>query len=333
MQSFKKYNSIENSYRSEFIDKIRNSPIKDDVFIVQEKVHGANLSFWTDGIEIKTAKRSGFLEEDESFYNFQLVRKQYRAQILECFSLLKARYSTINHIAIYGELIGGSYSHPDIERVKNSIRVQKGIAYTPKNDFYAFDIRINSEYYLPIDEATALLALLGFFYARTLFEGSLDDALNYPNAFESKISGWLGLPSVENNICEGTVIKPNKSYFFPNGERVIIKNKNEKWAENKNHTIKIKEEEVVSEMVIKLQRIVETYVTQNRLNNVISKIGEISFSDFGRVLGLFNKDILEDFLKDYDNHYNSLEKLEQKKVKKHIGSKAAAILRNYLKYK
>ena len=330
MQSFKKYNSIENSYRSEFIDRIRNSFIQ-DVFIVQEKVHGANLSFWTDGVEIKTAKRSAFLEEDEKFYNFQLVREHYRKAILSSFQILKTKYPTISHISIYGELIGGSYSHPDVERVKNTIRVQKGIAYTPKNDFYAFDIRINSENYLAIEEANAIFEQTGLFYAKTLFKGSLEDALKYPNNFESKISGWLGFPSIENNICEGTVIKPNKSHFFKSGTRAIIKNKNEQWSENKNHKIKIKKEEVLSEMVIKLKDIIETYITENRLNNVVSKVGEISFKDFGRVLGLFNKDILEDFSKDYNSHYDELEKSEQKKVKKHMGEKAAVMLRNYLK--
>ncbi|AUE23072.1 RNA ligase [Citrobacter phage CF1 ERZ-2017] len=36
------------------------------------------------------------------------------------------------------------------------------------------------------------------------------------------------------------------------------------------------------------------YVTINRVNNVISKIGTVTTKDFGRVLGLTMKDILEE---------------------------------------
>lgn len=42
---FKKYNSIENTYRQEFLDKIKGHGFWEDEFVVQEKVHGANLSY------------------------------------------------------------------------------------------------------------------------------------------------------------------------------------------------------------------------------------------------------------------------------------------------
>ncbi|RTZ48577.1 hypothetical protein EJ377_12530 (plasmid) [Chryseobacterium arthrosphaerae] len=35
--------------------------------MVQEKVHGANFSFFTDGKEIKIGKRTAFIEKDENF--------------------------------------------------------------------------------------------------------------------------------------------------------------------------------------------------------------------------------------------------------------------------
>ena len=42
---FKKYHSIENSYRTEFINRIKGHMFWNETFIVQEKAHGANLSF------------------------------------------------------------------------------------------------------------------------------------------------------------------------------------------------------------------------------------------------------------------------------------------------
>ncbi|MDN5422778.1 MAG: hypothetical protein L0G39_16725, partial [Chryseobacterium sp.] len=47
---FKTYNSIENAYQARVIDQIRLQGFGDEVFIVQEKVHGANFSFFTDGV-------------------------------------------------------------------------------------------------------------------------------------------------------------------------------------------------------------------------------------------------------------------------------------------
>ena len=44
---FKKYTSIENIYREEFLDRIKSHGFWDDDFIVQEKAHGSNLSYWT----------------------------------------------------------------------------------------------------------------------------------------------------------------------------------------------------------------------------------------------------------------------------------------------
>lgn len=45
---FKKYNSIENSYQDDLISSIIEQGFGDLEFVVQEKVHGANLSFITE---------------------------------------------------------------------------------------------------------------------------------------------------------------------------------------------------------------------------------------------------------------------------------------------
>ena len=39
---FRKYNSIENTYREEFLERIKSHGFWNDEFVVQEKVHGAN---------------------------------------------------------------------------------------------------------------------------------------------------------------------------------------------------------------------------------------------------------------------------------------------------
>ena len=74
-----------------------------------------------------------------------------------------------------------------------------------------------------------------------------------------------------------------------------------------------------------------TLNSYNRLNNTISKVGPIDSNNFGKVVGLFNKDILEDFVKDYSDEFKRLEKNEQKMIRKSVNSNASKLLNQYLK--
>ncbi len=328
---FKKFNSIENAYRKAFIEKITLCGLDKGDFIVQEKVHGANFSFWFDGETIQCGKRTAMLLPEDNFYNFQAIQERYTLAIRELYKDLKSRYSETTLMTVYGELMGGN-RHPAIERLKDAIMVQKGIFYTNQNEFYAFDIRINNETYLSVEEANSLFEKHGFFYAKTLLKGTLAEALEYPNEFNSKISEWLGFPSIESNICEGTIIRPNEPQFFPNGVRVLIKNKNERWSERKQKRKNSAQvDNTLSAEATGLKSILETYITENRLLNVISKIGTIDFKDFGKVMGLMNQDILEDFNKDYAEAFSQLEKKEQKRLRKSMTQPVRRLILNYLK--
>ncbi len=106
-----------------------------------------------------------------------------------------------------------------------------------------------------------------------------------------------------------------------------MKNKNEKWSENKKYHRPIKIEEEVSEKVIQLQNLILNYVTENRLNNVLSKVGTVTRKDFGKILGMFNKDVVEDFKKDYAEAIDGLEKKEVKLVTKSIGKVTTKMVR------
>lgn len=320
---FKTYNSIENAYQTRMIDQIRLQGFGDEVFIVQEKVHGANFSFFTDGKEIKIAKRTAFIEKEEKFYNAHQILEQYRKNVINLFQKVKTIYPNVETVVIYGELFGGSYNHKEVEPVKNAIKVQKGIEYAPYNDFYAFDIKLNGVTYLDTDIINSIFEKTGFFYAKTLFEGTLEEALRFPNVFNSKIPTWLGLPEM-NNMCEGTIIKTLKTKYFGNGARVILKNKNEKWIE-KSKMVK-KERKATqkqvdfSETAQNIWGDIQQYVTANRLNNVVSKIGEFEPKIMGKVIGLFAQDILEDFEKDFPAVFTTIEKDEHKRINKKLNS-------------
>ncbi|WP_162926197.1 RNA ligase, Rnl2 family [Chryseobacterium aurantiacum] len=320
---FKTYNSIENAYQARMIDQIRLQGFGDEVFIVQEKVHGANFSFFTDGKEIKIAKRTAFIGNDERFYNAHHILERYKKNVIDVFQKVKTMYPNVETVVIYGELFGGGYNHKEVEPVKGAVRVQKGIEYAPYNEFYAFDIKLNGVTYLDTDTVNDIFEKTGFFYAKTLFQGTLEEALRFPNVFNSKIPAWLGLPEL-NNMCEGTIIKTLKTKYFGNGARVILKNKNEKWIE-KSKMVRKQGKTVHKQIVFgdKAQNIweeIQKYATANRLNNVVSKIGEFEPKMIGKIIGLFAQDILEDFEKDFPSVFTTIEKEEQKRINKKLNT-------------
>jgi len=286
MTEFKKYNSIENTYNKDFLEKIEKEGYESLVYVVQEKVHGANCCFITDGTDVGFAKRTGPVLSDEKFYNYEELLSRYREKVRSLFTLIKVNYPTTSNIMVYGEMFGGNYPHPEVKNDARVMCIQKGVFYCPIHEFYGF---------------------------------------------QSRISEWLGLPPIENNTCEGIVIRPVEPVFLKNGSRLLLKNKNSRFAEKKS--VKKRQpalfvEPGYSEELLNQLLIAEDYVTENRLNNVISKVGEVSFpNDAGKLIGLLSKDVLEDFLKEHSGSYAGLEKSEQKIFNRHLNKLSVELIK------
>ena len=337
MLNFKKYNSIENSYDSGFMERVREQMPSDLKYVVQEKVHGTNTSFICDGNDIRFAKRTAFIENGEDFYNYEEILAEYRSNVLALSKDVMSRYSGTINVTVFGELFGGAYPLNSVKQNHRLKLIQKGVYYTPNHGFYAFDIYIADAdgygKYLSVAEANEMFERYGFFYARTLFEGALDECLQHSNAFQSKISAWLGFPPIEDNICEGIVIRPVVPMYLRNGSRVMIKSKNERFAEKKSvkKRVKLFEEPIpYSDELVALISEAEAYVTEQRLVNVISHIGEIRVpNDFGKLMGLLSKDAMQDFLKGHGGDYAGLEKSEQKNLNKELNKLCADLVKKY----
>ncbi len=322
---FRKYFDIENSYRKKFLDIVDAEKLNKGEFVVQEKAHGANLSFWYDGKDLKSAKRSGFIKDD--FYDYKPVEGENRERVEKLYAILKKDGCEFSELGVYGELIGGTYPHKDVDKDTSSTRIQKGIFYSPHNEFYAIDVAIDCQL-LDVDKFNQVMEKAGFLYAKTIFRGTFEECLKYSNSFPSQICVWLGLPELEDNMCEGAVIKPVFPQFLSDTTRVILKNKNEKWAEKAKArdrpkkpqtTLSAKGGELLNEM--------RSLVTENRLRNVLSKTGPIGQKEFGKLIQYFSKDILEDFFKDHMEEYNALEKKEQKELTRKLSQKSAEMIR------
>ena len=164
---FRKYNSIENSYRKTFLERIKGHGLWENEFVVQEKVHGSNLSYWTtDGIDFCAAKRTAALGNGEKFYNHELLLGELNTKFSQIWNTPKLKYPTIHQMTIFGEVIGGDYPHKDITANKKAIRVQKGIYYSPDNHFFAFDIMLNATTFLSVSEANFLFEKEGLLHAK-----------------------------------------------------------------------------------------------------------------------------------------------------------------------
>ena len=334
MLEFKKYSSIENTFNKDFMDKIKSEEYDSLQYVVQEKVHGSNCCFVTDGQEVRFAKRTSFVEDGEMFFDYEELLDRYKEKVIRLYCRVKERYVDIENLLVFGEMFGGRYPHPDVKNDKKVICIQKGVFYCPYHEFYAFDLYVQgteNRKYLSVDEMNSFFEEEKFFYARSLYRGALDECLQYPNTFQSKIAEWMGLPPIEDNICEGVVIRPLDIIFFRNGSRLLLKSKNSRFAEKKS--VKKRQpslfvEPTYSEQLKELLVVAEEYVTENRLNNVVSKIGEVSVpKDFGKLIGLLSKDTLDDFLKEHSSNYALLEKSEQKIVNQHINKQSTTLIK------
>ncbi len=341
---FRRYDDIENSYRMELVERIRELGYEGD-WVVEEKIHGANFSFWITSTELKVAKRSTFLNADDlqKFFRCGKVVRKYEHACPRLFSTVenwaeRCELGSVVLIVVYGELFGGWYPHPDVQRVSDVVSVQKEIAYSPDLEFCGFDVHVTfsdgKRMFLTVDDRNEVLEKAGFMASISLFRGSLDECLKYPNKFPTTIPRRLGFPEIEGNECEGVVIRPVDDVRLPNGQRVLMKNKNEKFAER---TTRKKSGTFYDKRVVlspNLKNILEdllAYHVKARFISVISKHGIIDANDdVNRIMGLYIQDLMADFAKDHGETLKQLTKKERKQLSKVLFESISADVKSWI---
>lgn len=326
---FKKYSSIENSLNKKTLENIYKYADTTGEFSVSEKVDGSNLSFWiTPDGKIEAAKRSVFLT-GENFYNYQTVLEKIRPQLLSILSYINDIHDdTVELVIVYGELFGGYYNHVDVKPDPNATKIQKRASYAQFNDFYAFDIRIKvgDDYkWLSVGECEEVFGSVCLLYAEPLFRGTFEDCLDFDINFVTRIPEIFGLPPIEGNICEGIVIVPVEPRFMPNNQRLILKKKNDKFGDRLARKQRVVEE-IPENIKFHLEE-VSGLISYNRYLDLVSKEGEFDFPTFGKAMGLFMKDVSDDYAKIMVTDEHSLNKKEFKGVMKKTSSLAAELLR------
>lgn len=333
---FKKFCHIENAYQQELIDRIHEQIPSTELYVCQEKVDGTNFSFIvsrneSNEIVIDCGTRSAQISENESFYTWKELKAKLSEKIENLFCILEKKYDCSEGVNIFGEFFGGIYPNTDI---KNEGGILTRIFYSPTREFYGYDIYIPTEggYISPVI-SEELFKEAGIFCAETLFKGTIDECLKYPCDGPSTIGPRLGYESIPGNIMEGVVIKPIIPYNFRNGERVIVKNKNDKFKEISNKVKKPKEPVEIPENVQDVLNLIECYITKNRLENVISHIGDVHMpNDFGKVMKELTADVLQEFCENTENaaKMKELEKSENKIVMSFVSKACSQLIKDVL---
>ncbi|MCK9596260.1 hypothetical protein M0R19_03710 [Candidatus Pacearchaeota archaeon] len=331
---FSHFSDIENSYNLKFVEKIDKS----GVWCVTEKIHGANASLWysSENDEFRVGKRSSFIDESNFFGINKFSNTSLKEITINLFNHIKNNFnSEIKDLVIYGEWFGGYYNCDGVS-VKGS-RVQTGVSYSPNNHFYAFYMKINdvpvsrkdfSEIFKDFDNKNNI-----FFDSKILFKGTFNECMEYPNDQNSFIPDMFNLPKLPKNIMEGVVIEPYDTIkFTPNNERVVLKNKNNLFNEKKNRTGKTYKDTILSENAISYLENIDCYITEQRVENLYSKLGEeMCFKNFSSILKEYVEDVFKDSSKEINDNDFELSSLDQENVLHEVKNKSSNLIRNFLK--
>ncbi|MCH2044780.1 MAG: hypothetical protein MK212_11740 [Saprospiraceae bacterium] len=295
-------------------------------WVVTEKIHGANFCILTDGRIIQFAKRKTLLETGEDFFAYSLIAKSLQNKVRQLFILLSYEFKDLTKIAVYGELYGGEYPHDEVAPIGGLQAIQTGIYYSPSIQFSAFDIaytNTNGErQYCDFKYLEKYCDQVELQYCKPLLIGSYEEALSYPIGFQSTIPYALGLPPLAiDNKAEGIVIKPFENFEVDTIKgklRPVLKKKIPAFSEDKRYQ-EAQKWRVQSKQQTRLS-LSEFYekellplITNQRLDNTISKIGKWNKRNRKRIERLFVEDIWETLEENSGNqlHYYKKELLNE----------------------
>jgi len=319
---FKKYPSIENVYKDEYISWwFAYEPLlENEDFVILEKLHGGNLQliFTPDKTYSKASRKQ--MMPDNGLYNVNDTLKNYK-DVIDFFRELSYVEGAIFHL--YGEHFGKG--------------IQAGVDYGPDKMIRFFNTRKDFKLQ-SFKETEVLFNLMGSPDLLVPVMGivdSLSKALSYnietPTFYShADHKAWANNP---HNWIEGVVIQPYyKTYRSNGGKYFMLKNKN-KWAQEGAPKRKPKQGQKISDNVKEYQKFFIDFINENRMRSVFSKIGDIkNIKDIGTYILAIVEDAINDFEGVYetDKAFALLDKTDKKFIYKRGGAAAAKLLKNFL---
>jgi Rnl2 family RNA ligase len=305
-------------------------------WVVLEKVHGANMCFMTDGVEVLHGSRNLVINDEKlprGFNGLRSVYSKYNEPTIKLYTELKKKYPDLNILYVFGELHGGFYTEDTITEEEHT-HLQTGVDYCPDNKYIAFDIQCvmkdGSVKWEDYDMNTILLLeSCGFWASQILAQGTLAEIKNYNIEFESTLPAYYGITQPwkkvstdtsarEKNLSEGIVIKPVKTCFLPGGERLAIKIKNELVSAKKTKPRYIPDVSKFKDYVNELVENGIKHVNHDLVESEVMKIGgpeEVLKKDFARWLRVDTWDTLK---RTHSDLMGNLTPDEERYIKKQI---------------
>lgn len=321
------------SENDRIIQEIKESELSKEQWMVTEKIHGSNAGIYFNSESIKVASRVGFLESFSKFHGFQDYVLQYKEGLkgldqvirngVECN--FEDTLETLDpYTIIFGEYFGGSIQKGMPYPTEKQFRAFDVVTVINKTDQVMEELKSEPSCYLEhpslegkiilypfnkLDMLEHVKSFTGIDTVKPIFVGSIDGCLlvdkerktDYACNLRITESGMAskGSEALQHYVTsEGIVIEPVETKFH-NGEKLALKRKAEKF----------KEKEQVDRDVVPLHERnklalfeyehdflseLDSMVTRNRYDAVVSKFGEVGIKDFPKILKEFMADIQKD---------------------------------------
>lgn len=273
---FVKYTSIENHYQEGFMQRCPEARYD---WCITEKIHGSNFQVYFDGENFLLGSRNRFIG-NESFQGLKELVAAIKNRILDFYY----DYAVDGNfeLTLYGEIYGDG--------------IQKGVKYCKDHKIRFFDIKVNGEY-IPYKAAVEIFERFELPYVPVL-KIEYGRIYNVVRKAETRFNSTIAegeYADLEENICEGVVIKPYEVELkCQKGNRVIIKKKNEEFFEKKQIP-KDKPDRFAD--YAKDSEAIEIYMNENRFDSVFSK-DNYQKENFGDFIKAYVQDVIEDAKKD-----------------------------------
>lgn len=256
-----------------------------------EKIHGtsAHVSYRDGSLK--------FFSGGESHDRFvKLFNQEHIKQLLE--------ETGINAVTFYGEAYGGK---------------QQGMrdTYGEHLKFVVFDVSVG-DYWLSVNMADSLARQIGFEFVYYQKIACTVDELDKAKNMFSPQAKRNGIE--EDKMQEGIVVRPLIELCQNNGDRIIVKHKNDEFRETKTKRVVTDVEKL--KVLEDAKVIAEEWVTPMRLNHILGKIPDVNITHMGNII----KSMIEDVKRE-----GASELVWSREVERAIGKATALMGKEYFK--
>ena len=300
---FKKYPKLTNHYSIEKERVFDN--LMEELYYSDEKIDGSNtqMAFLIENNKIKDIKvgsRNRFIEADDKNNIAKVYSFVDKVKEAIEFNIDKLPKDCV--VRVFGEIFGAKIQQTKYDVTKDGnvdYRIFDVFVELPDDDTYVLGQADLHKLLVNLDETTN--------YLKNIYLSSGNDTL------QDKLNHSLLDKSHYGDIlCEGEVYHPLNTFKYTYGTTFpVVKRKHEEFMEvSRKPRKKKKKSNVASPELIELTDKVSDYVTERRLDNILSH-GDISLEpkNIGLLIKEMNKDINEEYLKENPDTDKSL--LEQ----------------------